>query len=86
MFEKFSEFTSIVTNDNGDDTTFITLTQNLQGDIEVARIVCAFVKGCFDDMSWATCEVTSYVPITQPVCLLIQQCMLLLCIDIFVLC
>ena len=32
---------------NGDDDTFITLMQHLQGDIEVARIVCAFVNECF---------------------------------------
>ena len=44
MFEKFSEFTSI--KNNGDDT-FITLMQHLQGDVEVARIVCAFVNECF---------------------------------------
>ena len=45
MFEKFSEFTSI--KNNGDDDTFITLMQHLQGDIEIARIVCAFVNECF---------------------------------------
>ena len=45
MFEKFSEFTSI--KNNGDDDTFITLMQHLQGDVEVARIVCAFVNECF---------------------------------------
>ena len=42
---KFSEFTSI--KNNGDDDTFITLMQHLQGDVEVARIVCAFVNECF---------------------------------------
>ena len=45
MFEKFSEFTSI--KNNGDDDTFITLMQHLQGDVKVARIVCAFVNECF---------------------------------------
>ena len=47
MFEKFSEFTSI--KNNGDDDT---LMQHLQGDVEVARIVCAFVNECFTNMSW----------------------------------
>ena len=42
MFEKFLEFTSI--KNNGDDDTFITLMQHLQADVEVARIVCAFVS------------------------------------------
>ena len=49
MFEKFSEFTSI--KNNGDDDTFITLMQHLQGGVEVARIVCAFVNECFRNMS-----------------------------------
>ena len=48
MFEKFSEFTSI--KNNGDDT-FITLMQHIQGDVEVTRIVCAFVNECFRNMS-----------------------------------
>ena len=51
MFEKLSEFTSI--KNNGDDDTFITLMQHLQGDVEVARIVCAFVNECFKNMSYA---------------------------------
>ena len=49
MFENFSEFTFI--KNNGDDDTFITLMQHLQGDVEVARIVCAFVNECFRNMS-----------------------------------
>ena len=56
MFEKFSEFTSI--KNNGDDDTFITLMQHLQGDVEVAWIVCAFVNECFRNMSWLNMSYT----------------------------
>ena len=48
MFDKFSEFIFIV--NNGDETTFVTLVQTIQGDIQVARSVCAFVKEYFGDI------------------------------------
>ena len=82
VFEKISEFTYIVNN-----TTFITLMQNLQGDIEVARIFCICLCKI---MFWyvminllATCEVTSYVLITRPSCSFNSACCFSILIYLF---